>query len=52
VNTLNIPFGWDMVVVAVFALIIYYWARAVALPAHEVEELVEMQAEEKMEPPV
>lgn len=52
VNTLNIPFGWDMVVVAVFALIIFYWARAVCLTSHEVEELVNRQAEEKMEPPV
>jgi amino acid transporter len=51
-NTNFIPFGWDMVVVAVFALIIFYWASAVALPSHEVEELVNRQAEEKMEPPV
>jgi amino acid transporter len=50
-NTGNIPFGWDMLVVAVFALIIFYWARAVALPSHEVEELVSRQAQEKMEPP-
>jgi hypothetical protein len=35
----------------VFALIIFYWARAVCLPSDEVEELVNRQAEEKMEPP-
>lgn len=51
VNTLNIPFGWDMLVVAVFSLLIFIWARAVSLPRHEVEELVSRQAQERMEPP-
>ncbi|WP_035795417.1 APC family permease [Kitasatospora mediocidica] len=33
----NIPLWWDMGLVAVFSLAIYYWARAVALPAEEIE---------------
>lgn len=31
---------WDILVVAGFSLIIYYWAIAVALPAAEIEEVV------------
>ena len=27
VNTGHIPFWWDMVIVAAFSLVIYYWAR-------------------------
>ena len=30
-NTFNIPFWWDMLVVAGFSLIIYYWAQHVRL---------------------
>ena len=30
--TINIPFWWDMVVVAGFSLIIYYWAQYSRLP--------------------
>jgi len=35
-----IPFGWDMVVVAAWSLIIYYWAMAVALSTEMIEEMI------------
>ena len=35
-----IPFGWDAVVVAVFSLVIYYWAMAVALSTEQMEEMI------------
>jgi amino acid transporter len=44
VNTNTIPAWWDMAVVAVFSLGIYYWARAVRLPRHEMMELVSRQS--------
>ena len=50
VNTNNIPFWWDMVVVAGFSLIIYYWAQATRLPREEMLNLVGRQATEE-EPP-
>ncbi len=43
-NTGHIPFWWDMLVVAGFSLIIYYWAQAVRLPKGEMLELVGRQA--------
>ena len=43
-NTFNIPFWWDIVVVAVFSIIIYYWAMATKLPREEMMDLVERQA--------
>jgi len=48
-----ITFGWDALVVAVWALIIYFWAMAVALPREEIDEMIgEVVApEEGMEPP-
>jgi amino acid transporter len=48
-NTNRIPFWWDMVVVAVFSLVIYYWAMAVRLPKAEMLRLVEAQS--GIEPP-
>ena len=48
-NTFNIPFWWDIVIVAAFSLIIYYWAMATKLPREEMLRLVGMQAGE--EPP-
>ncbi|MEU6235468.1 APC family permease [Kitasatospora sp. NPDC047058] len=33
----NLPLWWDILVVVVFALVIYYWALAVALPVEEIE---------------
>ena len=44
VNTNRIPFWWDMVIVAVFSLVIYYWAQATKLPREEMLNLVERQA--------
>ncbi len=43
-NTNNIPFGLDMLIVAVFALIIYMWAMAVRNPREEVLNLVARQS--------
>ena len=36
-----IPLWWDIATVAVFSLIIYYWALAVALPTAEIERTLE-----------
>jgi hypothetical protein len=44
VNTGNIPFWWDMLVVAVWSLVIYYWAMAVRAPRQEVLDLVARQS--------
>jgi hypothetical protein len=43
-NTGNIPFWWDVLIVAVFALVIYYWAMATRLPRREMMYLVERQS--------
>ncbi len=43
-NTNHIPFWWDMGVVAVFSLVVYFWAMAVRLPRDEMTALVEAQA--------
>jgi amino acid transporter len=39
----NPPFGlgWDMLVLGVFSLGIYFWALAVALPAERIEQLID-----------
>jgi amino acid transporter len=34
------PLWWDMVAVAIFSAIIYFWAMAVALPTERIEEMV------------
>ena len=44
VNTGNIPFWWDMVVVAGFSLGIYYWAQATKLKREEMLNLVDRQS--------
>jgi amino acid transporter len=49
VNTNNIPFWWDMVIVAAFSLVIYLWAMATRLPREEMLNLVERQS--GVEPP-
>jgi amino acid transporter len=49
-NTSRIPFWWDMVIVAVFSLVIFYWAMATKLPREEQQRLVMAQASEP-EPP-
>jgi amino acid transporter len=46
VNNGHIPFWWDMLVVAAFSLVIYYWAMAVKLPREQMLNLVERQAGE------
>ncbi len=43
-NTNHIPFWWDMVIVAAFSLVIYYWAQFTKLSKEEMELLVERQA--------
>jgi amino acid transporter len=43
VNTKTIPFWWDIVVVAAFSLIIYYWAMYTKLPRDEMLLLVNRQ---------
>jgi len=44
VNTDTIPFWWDMVVVALFSLAIYYWAMVTRLPREEMLDLVGRQS--------
>jgi hypothetical protein len=44
VNTNNIPFWWDMLIVAAFSLVIYYWAMFTKLPRQEMLLLVERQS--------
>jgi len=34
------PLWWDMLAVAIFSVIIYYWALAVALPTARIEEMI------------
>jgi amino acid transporter len=54
VNTNNIPFWWDMLIVAGFSLVIYYWAMALRAPREEVLLLVNRQSgvtEEAARPP-
>ena len=49
---MEITFGWDALVVAIWALIIFYWAMAVALPREAIEEMIGevVLPEEGMEP--
>ena len=49
INTGHIHFWWDMLVVAGFSLVIYYWARATRLPREEMLELVGRQSAETKE---
>ena len=52
VNTNNIPFGLDMLVVAAFSLVIYFWAMAARLPTEEMADLVARQSGETPDPRV
>jgi amino acid transporter len=45
VNTNRIPFWWDIVIVAAFSLVIYFWAMATKLSREEMMNLVNRQAE-------
>jgi len=47
VNTGNIPFWWDMLIVAAFSLAIWYWAMATKLPREEMLNLVNRQSGEE-----
>jgi amino acid transporter len=49
-NTGNIPFWWDMLLVAVFSVVIFYWAMATRLPREEMLNLVGRQAGEEPDP--
>jgi amino acid transporter len=51
-NTGRIPFWWDMVVVAAFSLIIFYWAQHSRLSREEMMLLVSKQAEEPAPEPL
>lgn len=51
VNTNTIPLWWDLVVIAAFSLVIYYWAMAVKLPRGEMLALVAAQSAEEDVPP-
>jgi amino acid transporter len=44
VNTGHLHFGIDMLVVAIFSLIIFFWAQATRLPREEMMLLVEKQS--------
>ncbi len=44
VNTGTIPVWWDMLVVALFSLVIYYWAMYARLPKEEMLNLVGRQS--------
>ncbi len=46
-NTNHIPFWWDIAIVAVFSLVIYYWAMRTKLPREEMLTLVNAQAGEQ-----
>ncbi|MEV6011442.1 APC family permease [Streptomyces sp. NPDC051976] len=35
------PLWWDMLAVAVFSLVIYYWAMAVALPREQIQHMID-----------
>jgi hypothetical protein len=48
-NTNHIPFWWDMVIVAAFSLVIFYWAMATKLPREEMMNLVARQGAENVE---
>jgi amino acid transporter len=47
VNTNRIPFWWDIVVVAAFSLIIWFWAMRTKLPRDEMLLLVNKQSGEQ-----
>jgi amino acid transporter len=44
INDFHIPFWWDMLIVAAFSLVIYYWAMFTSLPREETLELIARQS--------
>ena len=52
-NTGHLGFWWDMLVVAIFSVVIYFWAMRTKLPREETLILVNKQAgEQELQPPV
>jgi hypothetical protein len=45
-NLNKIPNWWDLVIVTVFSLLIYYWAVAIAQPSEVVQREVQKDADE------
>ena len=43
-NTFNIPFWWDMLIVAAFSLVIYYWAQTPGCPRQRCSTLSSRQS--------
>jgi amino acid transporter len=43
-NTGRLPFWWDMLVVAVFSVVIYFWAQYARLPREEMQLIVSQQS--------
>jgi hypothetical protein len=39
-DTPVIPLWWDIAAIAVFSLLIYYWALSVSLPGPQIEHMV------------
>jgi hypothetical protein len=50
-NTFNLPFWWDIVVVAAFSLAIFFWAQATKLKRAEMLDLVARQSATPVELP-
>jgi hypothetical protein len=46
----HIPLWWDIALISAFSLMIYYWARRVALPAPEIERAIEHGARDNTTP--
>ena len=40
----HIALWWDLVIIAAFSIVIYYWARSTAAPAAEIEQNIEVVA--------
>jgi amino acid transporter len=51
-NTGNIPFWWDMLIVAAFSVVIYFWAMRTKVSREEMLALVERQGAHYDEPDV
>jgi amino acid transporter len=50
-NSNTIPLWWDLIIIAAFSLVIYYWAMYTKLPRDEMLALVEAQSQEVDVPP-
>jgi ABC-type dipeptide/oligopeptide/nickel transport system permease component len=50
-NTNTIGLWYDLLIIAAFSLVIYFWAVAVRLPREDMLELVNEQSAEKDVPP-